>query len=93
MLSCVGHGMAKVLGIQLQDAERNRDEVTRGESVFLMQPSDTFVEEPPTVADWAKGLVPSRKGLANYVVSLFPFLNWIRHYNQSWLFGDIAAGV
>jgi sodium-independent sulfate anion transporter 11 len=28
-----------------------------------------------------------------YLRSLFPFLDWIFHYNLTWLFGDVVAGV
>ncbi|KAM0754884.1 sulfate permease [Meredithblackwellia eburnea MCA 4105] len=30
---------------------------------------------------------------ARYVKSLFPFTNWILHYNLTWGFGDLIAGI
>lgn len=86
----IGHGLAKVLGIKLDESETER--VTRGESVFSTQTADSFVEEPPRVKDVLARIVPSRKGVLNYVKSLFPFLSWIGFYNLQWLLGDLVAG-
>ena len=52
----------------------------------------SFVEEPPEVLDYLNNLIPSGNQLYNYVVSLFPFLAWIGHYNLQWLIGDLVAG-
>ncbi|GMM53013.1 sulfate permease [Starmerella bacillaris] len=29
----------------------------------------------------------------NYLISLFPFLQWIYRYNLTWLYGDLIAGI
>ncbi|KAI0879453.1 sulfate permease [Hypoxylon argillaceum] len=87
----VGHGLAKVLGIKLDTSETER--VTRGESVFSIQTADSFIEEQPTVKEVLAGLVPTRRGILNYILSLFPFLSWIGFYNVQWLIGDLVAGI
>ncbi len=84
-----GHGLAKVLGITLETPE---DDVTRGESVFSVETADTFIEQPPTTAEWLTNGVPSADDVVDYVKSLFPFLTWIRFYNLQWLLGDLVAG-
>ncbi|KAI1173870.1 sulfate permease [Nemania sp. FL0916] len=87
----IGHGLAKVLGIKLQEPETER--VTRGESVISVQTADSFFEEPPTVQEVIAGLVPTKKGIYEYILSLFPFLSWIGFYNVQWLIGDLVAGI
>lgn len=87
----IGHGLAKGLGIKLHESETER--VTRGESVFSTQTADTFFEEPPTVKEALAKIVPTRKGVLNYILSLFPFLSWIGFYNVQWLIGDLVAGI
>ncbi|KND90233.1 Sulfate permease 2 [Tolypocladium ophioglossoides CBS 100239] len=89
-----GHSLAKVLGIKLEDPDKgHQDDVTRGESILSMQTSDSFVEGPPTTAEWLHGQVPSGGAVAEYARSLFPFLSWIGHYNLQWLAGDVVAGM
>lgn len=51
------------------------------------------VETEPTAAEWLSKFKPSGHGVQRYIRSLFPFWNWIFHYNLTWLFGDIIAGV
>ncbi|KAK0378901.1 sulfate permease [Colletotrichum paranaense] len=87
----IGHGLAKVLGIKLEKPEN--EEMLRGESVFSVQSSDTFVEEEPTTAEWLLELLPDGHEVLAYIRSLFPFLNWIGHYNLQWFLGDLVAGV
>jgi solute carrier family 26 (sodium-independent sulfate anion transporter), member 11 len=82
-----GHFLAKVLGIQLQQEEPIREDNAFGES------DQVFVEQQPTVGEWLHSLKPSRKDALDYVVSLFPFLPWIGHYNSQWLLGDVVAGI
>ena len=89
--SKIGHGLAKVLGIKLDRPEN--EEMLRGESVFSVQSSDTFVEEEPTTAEWFLELVPTGEEVVQYIRSLFPFLTWIGHYNLQWFMGDLVAGV
>ncbi|KAI0512453.1 sulfate permease [Xylaria bambusicola] len=89
--SRIGHGLAKVLGIKLAEPETER--VTRGESVFSIQTADSFFEEQPTVKEVLASIVPTRKGVYEYILSLFPFLSWIGFYNVQWLTGDLVAGI
>ncbi|GFP52774.1 sulfate permease 2 [Trichoderma asperellum] len=83
--------LAKVLGIKL--AEEDDDPVTRGESVFSMQTSDSFIEGPPTTSEWLHDQLPTRAETVGYVRSLFPFISWLPHYNLQWLAGDLVAGI
>ncbi|KAJ4368459.1 hypothetical protein N0V83_006816 [Neocucurbitaria cava] len=53
----------------------------------------TYLEEDPSVAEWFRGLVPSSRGVAEYVDELFPSARWVRRYNVSWLVGDAIAGI
>lgn len=89
----IGHGLAKFLRIKLQDPEPYRDEVTRGESVFSVSSTDTFVEQPPSTLDLISEVVPTRHQVLEYIKSLFPFLHWITKYNLQWLIGDLVAGI
>lgn len=88
----IGRGLAKVLGIKLDKAEPYLDDVTRGESVLSVQTTDTFVEEPPTTAEFLHDVIPTGKEIGDYIWSLFPFLHWIGFYNVQWLIGDLVAG-
>lgn len=92
--SAAGHGLAKVLGIKLEDQNSSsQDYVTRGESILSRQTSHSFFESVPTSSEWLHEQVPSRQEVAAYGRSLFPFLTWIRHYNLQWLAGDLVAGI
>ncbi|KAH6689055.1 sulfate permease [Plectosphaerella plurivora] len=86
----IGHGLAKVLGIRLQEDHYADDAVQRGESVIS---TNSFVEEAPTAGEWLRELVPGRKETVRYFRGLFPFVNWIGHYNVQWLIGDLVAGI
>lgn len=91
--SKVGHGLAKVLGIDLHYRnETGSDRVTRGESVFSIDSADSYVEEEPTAWEWLCRTFPSGAQLLEYLYSLFPFVNWITRYNVQWLTGDLVAG-
>ncbi|KAF2013396.1 sulfate permease-like protein [Aaosphaeria arxii CBS 175.79] len=90
----IGHGLAKVLGIDLHYRnETGSERITRGESVFSVTSADTYVEEEPTAMDWLREVTPSGRDIVNYLVRLFPFLNWITRYNLQWLIGDLVAGI
>ena len=90
----VGHGLAKVLGIDLHYRnETGSDRVTRGESVFTVDSADIYVEEEPTAREWLQEVIPSSREFAEYLYSLFPFVHWIGRYNVQWLLGDLVAGM
>lgn len=50
-------------------------------------------EAYPTVLDWLHDICPSQNQSLQYLIQLFPFLNWIKHYNLQWLVGDLVAGI
>jgi sodium-independent sulfate anion transporter 11 len=86
----IGHALAKGLGIKLVDP--NQEAITRGESVFSVKTSDTFIEGEPTTGEWIRETLPTGKELISYGRSLFPFTYWIGRYNLQWLAGDLVAG-
>lgn len=51
------------------------------------------VEHEPTAAEYLSKFTPSVSATRRYTRSLFPFWDWIFHYNLTWLFGDLVAGV
>ena len=88
----IGHGLAKVLGRKLDYRNELDEQLRRGESVFSHRSADLYVEEEPTSMGWILQTVPTGKQLANWFVSLFPFLAWIGRYNLQWFVGDLVAG-
>ena len=90
----IGHGLAKVLGIDLHYRnETGSDRITRGESAFSIEGGDSYVEHEPTAGEWLREITPSGQDILNYIIRLFPFLSWIGHYNVQWLIGDLVAGT
>jgi solute carrier family 26 (sodium-independent sulfate anion transporter), member 11 len=87
-----GHFLARALGIKLNNGDEPPDDLTRGESVFSVQTADSFIESPPTSAEWVQDVLPSGHELLEYARSLFPFTYWIGRYNVQWLLGDVVAG-
>lgn len=56
----IGHGLAKVLGIKLDYRnETGTQKLTRGESVFSVDSSDSYVEQEPTAVEWIQSVVPT----------------------------------
>jgi sodium-independent sulfate anion transporter 11 len=91
--TAIGHGLAKVLGIKLDENDKKTDDpITRGESVFSVNSADTYVEQEPTVWDWFAEYTPTLRDMGRYVYNLFPFIHWIGRYNLQWLYGDLVAG-
>lgn len=92
-----GSSLAKGLGIKVpyRDPMGSNDPVTRGESAFSVGTLDTYSynEPEPTSIEWIREVTPSCHQLVNYLISLFPFLNWIGRYNMQWFMGDLVAGV
>lgn len=87
-----GHVVAKALGIKLQEHDPFRELDRPGASMMSERTDHSFVEEPPLVTDYLNSLIPSGNQLYRYLLSLFPFLSWIGHYNLQWLIGDLVAG-
>lgn len=98
-MTVIGHSLAKILAIKLdplssQDQVYNQDDgVAGGGSILSDQTKDSFVEGPPTTAEWLVEQVPTRDEGIQYAKSLFPFLSWISHYNMQWLAGDVVSGI
>lgn len=78
-------GISKCLGLRPQPDARheNADELD----------IEPLYDPDPTVLDWMKDLCPSKSNLWLYLVGLFPFLKWVRHYNRQWFLGDVIAGT
>ncbi|KAG6015286.1 hypothetical protein E4U43_005486 [Claviceps pusilla] len=87
-------GLAKVLGIKLQDPDEEiANTVTQGDSVLSAQINDSLFEDGPTASEWLRDQIPTQQEAGVYVKSLFPFLSWMGHYNLQWFSGDIVAGI
>lgn len=91
--SKAGHTAAKFLGIKVHENRAQEDAITRGESTYSTNTSDTYVEEEPRTADWLRELVPPIGEVKTYFRNLFPFTRWILRYNLQWLIGDLVAGI
>ncbi|CAF3482891.1 unnamed protein product [Fusarium graminearum] len=89
----LGHGLAKILGIKLEGQKRDQCAQMGGHSVLSSQNGGSFYETEPTSAEWVKEQIPSKEDLITYGASLFPFSNWIGHYNLQWFAGDLVAGI
>lgn len=92
--STLKHAVAKTLGISLEDEHHHDYDDDSRHTSLLQQTSEAFTEGPPTAREWLQEQVPSRDEAVNYVRSLFPFLQWIGHYNNvQWLASDMVAGI
>lgn len=74
---------AKLFGI---DARRPEEPIPN------INHADIYLEEEPTVLEWASELTPSARDVGRYIYNLFPFLSWIGKYNWTWFIGDFIAG-
>ncbi|KAI5957398.1 SUL2 [Candida margitis] len=53
-----------------------------------------YNEEEVAVKEWFQKVFANPLTLIkNYLLSLFPILQWILHYNGRWLYGDLVAGI
>jgi hypothetical protein len=93
-MSALAHAQAMaraVLGIQTgKSNDAALDVVSHGESIFSMD--TTFVEDEPTVVEWFRNVIPSRRQVLAGPRQLFPFTEWIGRYNLQWLYSDLVAG-
>jgi sodium-independent sulfate anion transporter 11 len=85
-----GRGVAKALGINV-DYRKEADPLENSGALSASS-VDTYVEQEPTAIEYLSKFKPSFTAFKRYLRSLFPFLDWIFHYNLTWLFGDIIAG-
>ena len=89
-MASAGRSVAKVLGINV-DYRKEADPLENSGALSVSS-VDTYVEREPTAAEWFSKFTPSTSAFKRYFRSLFPFLDWIFHYNLTWLFGDVIAG-
>lgn len=76
--------LAKYVGV---DAEDSREPLPKD------LPADAFLETPAATEEFIREILPTGAGVKRYVLSLFPFVTWIHHYNLIWLMGDLIAGI
>ncbi|KAF2638289.1 sulfate permease-like protein [Massarina eburnea CBS 473.64] len=81
--------VAKALGIKLD----YRNEETLVSEPALSPSVEAYNEKEPTAGEYLSQFKPSLSAFQRYLRSLFPFWNWIFHYNATWLLGDVIAGV
>ncbi|KAF2662598.1 sulfate permease-like protein [Lophiostoma macrostomum CBS 122681] len=86
-----GQYLAKILGINLDYRKEHQEPLASGGA--SISSIETYVEKEPTTTEWFSQFRPSAGGVQHYLRTLFPFWNWIFHYNFTWLAGDIIAGV
>ena len=89
-MASAGRGVAKVLGINV-DYRKEADPLENSGALSVSS-VDTYVEREPTAIEYLSKFTPSFGAFKRYLRSLFPFLDWIFHYNLTWLFGDVVAG-
>ncbi|KAI0532046.1 sulfate permease [Xylaria digitata] len=91
----LGRGLAKAVGIDID--ERSKAEpsaLLRSAASNLQSRSiDPYYETEPTVKEYLLEHRPTLAGVGQYISSLFPFFQWIFHYNLTWLLGDLIAGI
>lgn len=75
--------VAKVFGIDASQPEEPVPRITN---------ADIYLEEEPTVAEWAAEYTPTLRDVGLYIYNLFPFISWIGKYNWTWFLGDFIAG-
>jgi sodium-independent sulfate anion transporter 11 len=76
--------LAKLIGVDV-DAGRER--------IPTDLPAGAYVERPAVTKEFIHDYTPTAKGVRHYLLTLFPFLTWIHHYNLIWLMGDLIAGI
>ncbi|KAF2751490.1 sulfate permease 2 [Sporormia fimetaria CBS 119925] len=91
--NATGRVLAKALGIDLDYRKEYQEPLSSGAVSVSSVDTCPDVEKEPTTQEWISQFRPSATGFKRYVRSLFPFWNWIFHYNFTWLAGDIIAGV
>lgn len=53
-----------------------------------------YLQKEPTVVEYGERYLSDPLGrIKRYIVSLFPIASWILHYNTTWLYGDLVAGI
>ncbi|ORY66529.1 sulfate permease [Pseudomassariella vexata] len=85
--------IAKAVGIDLDARYEQVPKDLAGRATCAVAPFDPYFEAEPTVQEWIRECIPSKRDVLPYLSSLFPFTNWICRYNVRWLVGDVIAGV
>ncbi|ORY12429.1 sulfate permease-like protein [Clohesyomyces aquaticus] len=86
-----GRFLAKALAIDTGNREERKDPIRS--AAHSVGSVETYVEAEPTTKEFLLQYRPTITGFVHYLRSLFPFWNWIFHYNLTWLLGDFIAGV
>ncbi|KAI0194283.1 sulfate permease [Xylaria flabelliformis] len=91
----VGRGLAKAVGIDIDERSKTEPSALFQSAASGLQARsiDPYYETEPTVKEYLFEHRPTLAGIGRYLYSLFPFLNWIFHYNLTWLLGDLIAGI
>ncbi|CZS91370.1 hypothetical protein WAI453_011655 [Rhynchosporium graminicola] len=89
----LGHALAKGLLIKTEYRKDATETLSRGDSVFSTLNAENYIEIEPTAAEYFKEIAPTGESVKKYCRDLFPFMNWIGHYNLQWFTGDIVAGL
>ncbi|KAL8382570.1 hypothetical protein RB595_006379 [Gaeumannomyces hyphopodioides] len=84
-----GRSAARLVGIDTDLYSKERRAAIPRDPIGVSR----YVETEPTAKDALLQLVPTRQDVKSYVRSLFPFIDWIFHYNLTWLVGDLIAGI
>ncbi|GAA95593.1 uncharacterized protein L969DRAFT_101695 [Mixia osmundae IAM 14324] len=79
--------------LHIEPTEPQEARVTRGESIASRDDIDPYLETDPTVSGWIKDHTPGKREVKEYILSLFPFVEWLPRYNTTWLIGDLIAGI
>ncbi|KAL6886682.1 sulfate permease [Trichoderma longibrachiatum] len=92
-----GYTPASVPDIKHQEQDkgthRHEDPFTGSDSVFSHLASSNPLDVPPTASEWLHDQLPSQDEAVGYLMSLFPCISWLPHYNFQWLAGDAVAGI
>ncbi|TGJ84702.1 hypothetical protein E0Z10_g4074 [Xylaria hypoxylon] len=90
-----GRGLAKVVGIDIDERSKAEPSALLQSAASSLQSRsiDPYYETEPTVKEYLLEHRPTLAGFGQYLYSLFPFLQWIFHYNLTWLLGDVIAGI
>ncbi|KAF4911115.1 Sulfate permease 2 [Colletotrichum viniferum] len=88
-----GRVLAKGLGIDVDARYRNEPREAVQSAAASFNDVEQYEEREPTAAEFIEAHRPTIPGTLAYIKSLFPFWQWIFHYNATWLLGDIIAGV
>ena len=69
------------------------DQDVDNENTSICATVGCYNEAEPTVSDWLRSLLPSRKGVLRYARSVFVFTQWLPRYSYGWIVGDCIAGL